>query len=284
MLVKEVLSWGILQLKDFMSKQLEARILLASILKTTQEDLLTRYHEPISQKTKLAFYQYIKRRKALEPIAYIIGKKEFYGRDFIVNKQVLIPRPETELIIDRVMLNYQTHFAGKEVTILDLGTGSGAIAVTLAALIPQAKIVATDMSDEALMLASENAKFNGTIIQIQFIKSDWYLNIPKQRFDFIVSNPPYISPDNKTYMAQETILYEPASALFAKENGLINYKKIIAGLNDFLNSENKIFLEIGFNQSEAVINILQEYPLTEIVISKDLSGHDRIIEFRLACI
>ncbi|NBY34984.1 MAG: peptide chain release factor N(5)-glutamine methyltransferase, partial [Alphaproteobacteria bacterium] len=169
MLVREALAWGILELEDFTSKQLEARILLASVLKTTQEDLLIRYNEPISQEEESAFYQYIKRRKVLEPIAYIVGKKEFYGRDFVVNKQVLIPRPETELIIDRVVLEYQENFAGKEVTILDLGTGSGAIAVTLAALIPQAKIVATDISDEALMLAAENAKFNGTIIQIQFI-------------------------------------------------------------------------------------------------------------------
>jgi release factor glutamine methyltransferase len=282
MLVREALAWGILELEDFTSKQLEARILLASVLKTTQEDLLIRYNEPISQEEESAFYQYIKRRKALEPIAYIVGKKEFYGRDFVVNKQVLIPRPETELIIDRVVLEYQENFAGKEVTILDLGTGSGAIAVTLAALIPQAKIVATDISDEALMLAAENAKFNGTIIQIQFIKSDWYSNLPEKKFDFIISNPPYISPDNKTYMAQETILYEPESALFANENGLINYKKIISGLNNFLKSENKIFLEIGFNQSEAVINILKGYLFTEIVISKDLSGHSRVIEFRRA--
>ena len=106
MLVREALAWGILELEDFTSKQLEARILLASVLKTTQEDLLIRYNEPISQEEESAFYQYLKRRKALEPIAYIVGKKEFYGRDFIVNKQVLIPRPETELIIDRVVLEY----------------------------------------------------------------------------------------------------------------------------------------------------------------------------------
>lgn len=282
MLVREALTWGVLELEDFTSKQLESRILLASILNITQEGLLIKYNEHISQQEETAFYQYIKRRKALEPIAYIVGKKEFYGRDFIVNKQVLIPRPDTELIIDRVVSEYQKNFAGKEVTILDLGTGSGAIAVTLATLIPQAKIIATDISDEALALAAQNAKFNGAITQIQFIKSDWYSNLPEKKFDFIISNPPYISLNNKTYMAQETILYEPESALFAEENGLINYKKIISGLNNFLKTENKVFLEIGFNQSEAVINILKEYPFTEIVVSKDLSGHDRVIEFKLA--
>ena len=282
MLVREALAWGALELEGFTSKQLESRILLSSILKITQEDLLIRYNEAISQEEESSFSEYIKRRKALEPIAYIVGKKEFYGRDFIVNKQVLIPRPETELLVDRVVLEYQENFAGKEVTILDLGTGSGAIAVTLAALIPQAKIVATDISDEALMLAAENAKLHGAIAQIQFIKSDWYSNLPGKKFDYIISNPPYISPDNKIYMAQETTLYEPELALFAKENGLINYKKIVSGLNKFLKTENKVFLEIGFNQSEALINILKEYPFTGIVISKDLSGHNRVIEFKLA--
>ncbi|MBN8523498.1 MAG: peptide chain release factor N(5)-glutamine methyltransferase [Rickettsiales bacterium] len=280
MLVKEALTWGIFELEDFTSKQLESRILLASILKTTQEGLLIRYNEPISQEEEKTFYEHIKCRKALEPIAYIVGKKEFYGRDFIVNKHVLIPRPETELIIDRVVLEYQKNFADKEVTILDLGTGSGAIAVTLATLIPQAKIVAIDISDEALALAAENAKLHDAIAQIQFIKSDWYSNLSGKKFDFIISNPPYISPDNKIYMAQETILYEPEQALFAVENGLINYRKIIFGLNNFLKNKNKVFLEIGFNQAEDVINILKKYPFTEIVISKDLSGHDRVIEFR----
>ena len=280
MLVREALAWGALELEGFTSKQLESRILLSSILKITQEDLLIRYNEAISQEEESSFSEYIKRRKLLEPIAYIVGKKEFYGRDFIVNKHVLIPRPETELIIDMVVLEYQKNFTDKEVTILDLGTGSGAIAVTLAALIPQAKIIATDISDEALMLAAENAKLHGTIAQIQFIKSDWYSNLPGKEFDFIVSNQPYISPDNKIYMAQETILYEPEHALFAVENGLINYRKIIFGLNNFLKNENKVFLEIGFNQAEDVINILKKYPFTEIVISKDLSGHDRVIEFR----
>jgi len=282
MLVKEALMWGILELEDFTSKQLESRILLANILKTTQEGLLIRYNEPISQEEEKTFYEHIKCRKALEPIAYIVGKKEFYGRDFIVNKHVLIPRPETELIIDRVVLEYQKNFADKEVTILDLGTGSGAIAVTLATLLPQAKIVAIDISDEALALAAENAKLHGAITQIQFIKSDWYSNLSDKKFNFIISNPPYISPDNKIYMAQETILYEPEHALFAVENGLINYRKIIFGLNNFLKNENKVFLEIGFNQSEAVINILKEYLFTEIVISKDLSEHSRVIEFRRA--
>ena len=280
MLVKEALMWGILELEDFTSKQLESRILLANILKTTQEGLLIRYNEPISQEEEKTFYEHIKCRKALEPIAYIVGKKEFYGRDFIVNKHVLIPRPETELIIDRVVLEYQKNFADKEVTILDLGTGSGAIAVTLATLIPQAKIIAIDISDEALALAAENAKLHGAITQIQFIKSDWYSNLSDKKFNFIISNPPYISPDNKIYMAQETILYEPEHALFAVENGLINYRKIIFGLNNFLKNENKVFLEIGFNQAKDVINIIKEYSFTEIIISKDLSGHDRVIEFR----
>ena len=284
MIVKEALAWAASELENFSSKQLEARILLSYVLGITQEDLLIRYNEEVSEDKKYQFFKYIQRRKSFEPIAYIVEKKEFYGREFLVNNHVLIPRADTEILIDEVLFEYRKNYLNKEIIILDLGTGSGAIAVSLAAVIEVAKITATDISDEALKIATENAKLNNVVNQIEFIKSDWYSNLRdngNSQFDFIVSNPPYIALNDTSYMSQETLLYEPKDALFAGNNGLINYDKIISGATNFLKNAGKIFLEIGFNQSKPVINLLKKYQFTEVTIFKDLSKHDRIIKATL---
>lgn len=278
MLIKEALSLATEKLESFSSKQLEARILLSYALNITQETLLINYNKEITEDEKLNFFKYIERRKSFEPIAYILEKKEFYGMDFFVDQNVLIPRPDTETIVDEVILEYNKNFPDKEITILDLGTGSGAIAVSLATVIPLSKITATDVLDEVLKIATKNAISNSIAAQIEFIQSNWYSNLSNNKFDFIVSNPPYINSADKSYMSQETLLYEPQDALFADDNGLINYSEIISGAISFLNLGGKIFLEIGFNQSKAVVSILEKYHFTEITIVQDLSGQDRIIK------
>ena len=278
MLIKEALSLATEELESFSSKQLEARILLSYALNITQETLLINYNEEITENEKLSFFKYIERRKSFEPIAYILEKKEFYGMDFFVDQNVLIPRPDTEILVDEVILEYKKKFPDKEITILDLGTGSGAIAVSLATVIPLSKITATDVLDEVLKIATKNAISNSIAAQIEFIQSNWYSNLSNNKFDFIVSNPPYINSVDKSYMSQETLLYEPQDALFADDNGLINYNEIISGATSFLNLGGKIFLEIGFNQSKAVVSILEKYHFTEITIVQDLSGQDRIIK------
>ena len=278
MLIKEALSLAAKELENFSSKQLEARILLSYTLNITQETLLINYSKELTKTEEYRFFQYIQRRKSLEPIAYIIERKEFYGMDFFVDKNVLIPRPDTEILVDEVILEYNKNFPDKKITILDLGTGSGAIAVSLAAGISLSRITATDISDSALTIAKKNAVSNNVITQIEFIKSDWYSNLNHNKFDFIVSNPPYIDSADKPYMSQETLLHEPQDALFANDNGLIHYRKIISGATSFLKNGGKIFLEIGFNQSQSVTSILQKHQFTEIIIIKDLSGHDRIIK------
>ena len=278
MLIKEALSLATEKLESFSSKQLEARILLSYALNITQETLLINYNKEITEDEKLNFFKYIERRKSFEPIAYILEKKEFYGMDFFVDQNVLIPRPDTETIVDEVILEYNKNFPDKEITILDLGTGSGAIAVSLATVIPLSKITAADVSDEVLKIATKNAISNSIAAQIEFTQSNWYSNLSNNKFDFIVSNPPYINSADKSYMSQETLLYEPQDALFADDNGLINYNEIISGAISFLNLGGKIFLEIGFNQSKAVVSILEKYNFTEITIVQDLSGQDRIIK------
>jgi release factor glutamine methyltransferase len=278
MLIKEALSLAAKELENFSSKQLEARILLSYTLNMTQETLLINYSKELTKTEEYRFFQYIQRRKSFEPIAYIIERKEFYGMDFFVDKNVLIPRPDTETLVDEVILEYNKNFPDKKITILDLGTGSGAIAVSLAAGISLSRITTTDISDSALIIATKNAVSNNVITQIEFIKSNWYSNLTDNKFDFIVSNPPYIDSADKPYMSQETLLYEPQDALFANDYGLIHYRKIISGATSFLKNGGKIFLEIGFNQSQSVTSILQKHQFTEIIIIKDLSGHDRIIK------
>lgn len=277
MLIKEALSLANIELENFSSKQLDARILLGYVLNITQETLLINYNKPITKNEESRFFQYIKRRKSFEPIAYIIENKEFYGINFFVDKNVLIPRPDTEILVDEIILEYKKNFSDKEITILDLGTGSGAIAVSLAILIPLSKITATDISESALKIAIKNAMLNNVVNQIEFIKSNWYSNLKDAKFEYIVSNPPYIDSADKPYMSQETLLYEPENACFADNNGLINYDKIISEATYFLKKGGKILLEIGFNQSKSVVSVLEKHQFTEIVIIKDLSSHDRVI-------
>jgi len=277
MLIKEALSLAIIELENFSSKQLDARILLGYALNITQETLLINYNKPITKNEESRFFQYIKRRKSFEPIAYIIENKEFYGINFFVDKNVLIPRPDTEILVDEIILEYKKNYSDKEITILDLGTGSGAIAVTLAIFIPLSKITATDISESAIKIATKNAMLNNVVNKIEFIKSNWYSNLKDAKFEYIVSNPPYIDSADKPYMSQETLLYEPENACFADNNGLINYDKIISEATYFLKKGGKILLEIGFNQSKSVVSILEKHQFTEIVIIKDLSSHDRVI-------
>jgi release factor glutamine methyltransferase len=277
MLIKEALSLANIELENFSSKQLDARILLGYALNITQETLLINYNKPITKNEESRFFQYIKRRKSFEPIAYIIENKEFYGINFFVDKNVLIPRPDTEILVDEIISEYKKNFSDKEITILDLGTGSGAIAVSLAILIPLSKITATDISESALKIAIKNAMLNNVVNQIEFIKSNWYSNLKDAKFEYIVSNPPYIDSADKPYMSQETLLYEPENACFADNNGLIFYDKIISEATYFLKKGGKILLEIGFNQSKSVVSVLEKHQFTEIVIIKDLSSHDRVI-------
>lgn len=275
MLVKDLLALGAAELENFSSKQLESRILLADVLNLTTDSILLYYNQEVSEHEKSRYLKHIQRRKLFEPIAYIVGKKEFYSINFAINEHVLIPRPETEMLVDAVI----SESSAAEIRILDLGTGSGAIAISLAVNLPLAEIVATDISEKALEVAINNAKTNNVDNRIKFIKSDWFenLSLVDEKFDFIVSNPPYISSDDKSYMSEETLKYEPVGALFASNDGLAAYESIVANYDKFLKKDGKIFLEIGFNQAQAVTSILKEHLTGEIQLLKDLNGHDRVL-------
>ena len=254
------------------SPHLEARILLQYVIDKPLEYLLMHLGTTLTNESLKAFAQVLDRRLKHEPIAYIVGIKEFYSREFIVNKHVLIPRPDTELLINVVMQK-----CNSTPNILELGTGSGCIAISLLCELSAAKIIATDISREAIEVARNNALKHKVADRMQIIHSNWFENLENQKFDFIVSNPPYISQTEKSHIALETINYEPFLALFAEEDGLQAYRVIAKNAKKFLKLNGKIVLEIGFNQAEKVSKIFLNYGYVIDHVYKDLQGHDRVI-------
>lgn len=207
------------------------------------------------------------------PLQYAIGKWNFYGLDLLVDKRALIPRYETEILVDLIINDNSNNKK-----ILDIGTGSGAISLALSKNLKDSKIIGVDISKNAIDLANEN-KIKLNINNVEFKESDIFSNID-EKFDIIVSNPPYINKedfeklDNKLY-------YEPQNALYGGEDGLYFYKKIIKNAKNFLNKNGKIYLEIGYDQKDSISNLLEEYGYKQIKSYRDFNDFDRIIK---ACI
>jgi protein-(glutamine-N5) methyltransferase, release factor-specific len=212
----------------------------------------------------------IEKRKEHIPLQYIINKQNFYGLDFYVDESVLIPRYDTENIVDRIVKDCKEN---KCLSVLDLCTGSGCIAVSLKKCGFE-KVYAADISDKALAVAKHNAKLNNA--DIIFLQSDLYENFPKEiRFDIIVSNPPYISTDEIARIEKQVRDFEPKLALDGGRDGLDFYKKIINLSKNFLNNKGRLYLEIGYDQSKDVVDLAKKEGYDNIVIIKDLSGRDR---------
>lgn len=277
MQVKEALKLASEKLCTSSTPQLDSRLLLCSAMNVTHEQLLLGYNQNLTDTIENKFFQLVSRRQSMEPIAYILGEQEFYGLKFIVNKDVLIPRPETELLIDTLVEDCLKHSDNKEISILELGTGSGAIAIALASVIPTAKITALDISNEALIVAKRNADINKVSGQINFIQSNWYQNLELKKYDYIISNPPYIDRSEKEQMAKETYMFEPELALYAEDNGLANYEIIVSSASKYLKPYGKLLLEIGYLQKKQLFGMLQKNGFTTLKSIPDLSGHDRII-------
>ncbi|MDR0773854.1 MAG: peptide chain release factor N(5)-glutamine methyltransferase [Rickettsia sp.] len=272
--IKELLIYATskLQTVGIKSANLESRILMQHITGKSIEYLLARSEEGLTESEQIIFRNLVNRRILLEPIAYIIGYKEFYGYQFIIDNTVLIPRQDTEILIDAILSDIKTN---AELAILELGTGSGCIALSLLLEMPNSNVIATDISNEAIAIARQNAIKHKVSDRFKIINSNWFENLEKQKFDIIVSNPPYISFDDTIYMSPETLQYEPHLALFAEDNGLASYYIIAKEAKGFLKQNGKLFLEIGFNQLAAVTEIFVSYGYTVKQVYKDLEGRDR---------
>ena len=205
------------------------------------------------------------------PAQYIIGHAEFFGMQLKVDERVLIPRPETEELVDLIL----TENPEKNLKVLDIGTGSGAIALALAKNRPDWSVTATDISQDALDLATENAKRQD--LNLSFIKSDCFSEI-SSKYDIIVSNPPYISRADETEVGLNVLHSEPHLALFADEDGLAIYRKIAEGSKDYLTDGGKIYLEIGYKQGQSVPALFMEnLPEKRVRTLKDQFGQDRMV-------
>ena len=213
-----------------------------------------------------------------EPVAYLIGKRGFHNIELYVAPGVLIPRPETELLVE-IALNEIIRL-NVPARILDLGTGSGAIALAIAHDAPQALVTATDQSNEALAIAKTNAKQLGLVERVHFLQGSWYEAIePSASFDIILSNPPYIA-SHDSHLSQGDLRFEPVSALTDHGNGLACLEAIIWGAKSHLNSNGLLAVEHGFDQSEAVVALMKSAGLRDVQTHLDLSGHFRVASAR----
>ena len=214
----------------------------------------------------------IERLKNGEPVQYIIGNVDFFDLNFNVNKNVLIPRFETEELVDR-LIKYINNYFKEDINILDIGTGSGCIAITLKSKLKKSNVTASDISDKALEVAEENAKKNN--VDVNFIKSDVFENI-ESKYDVIVSNPPYIAYDEEIMEIVKN--NEPHSALYADNNGLYFYEEILKNASKYLNQKNIIAFEIGEKQGEEIKQItLNYFPNSKVFVETDLQNRDRFV-------
>ena len=252
----------------------DARVLTAYALEVPISDLSLKINDKVSANIISKLEKLILRRINREPISKILGRREFWGRTFSINKNVLDPRGDTETLIDYVI--------EKPVKkVLELGTGSGVIAVTLACAWKEVQVTAVDISEDALLLAQINAEKFNVENKIQFLKSDWFENV-EGIFDMIISNPPYIGWVEQDKISAEVKKYDPEIALFAGYDGFDAYKKIIPSLSKFLNKDGLVVLEIGASQSSQVKDIMNSSGFFDVKILKDLSGKERAVAAKLA--
>lgn len=268
--IKTALITGSQRLIYSASSQLESEVLLAHILKKDRSYLRAWPEKVLSQEQYNTFIQLINQRLEGQPIAYILGEKEFWSRSFNVSSGVLIPRPETELLIDIIQQKFQPE---RSLSILDLGTGSGAIAITLACEFSNADILAVDQSASALSVAQSNARRHNAQ-HIEFVCSNWFEQLPARKFDLIVSNPPYICASD-AHLKQGDVRFEPSTALISKQHGLHDIKLIISKAASFLNPSGYLLFEHGYQQGSDVKNLLDLAGFKCIQQFQDLQGHCR---------
>lgn len=278
MKIKELLKVSVEELKKFEidDANLKAKILLSEVLGKGKEYLLIHDTDELSSEIVDVYNKMIERVKNGEPIQYILNKQEFMGLDFYVDKNVLIPQPDTENLVEEVIaISEDIKKTKNEIRILDMCTGSGAIAVSLAKYVEKTLIYASDISENALKIAEENAIRNS--VNVVFLKSDVFKNILLDfKFDIIVSNPPYIETKVIPELSKEVRL-EPELALDGGEDGLKFYREIIKNAKDYLTEDGYLAFEIGYDQRESVMTLLRENGYKNVYFKKDLSGNDRVV-------
>ncbi|MBC7202645.1 MAG: peptide chain release factor N(5)-glutamine methyltransferase [Pusillimonas sp.] len=253
--------------------RVDAQVLLQHALGVSRSWLIAHDTDPLSADQVRSIQACFHRRKAGEPVAYIVGEREFMGHAFKVSPAVLIPRPDTEVLVETA-INALQRIHGDHKALLDLGTGSGAIAISVALACPEAKVVATDASTAALRVAQENAERLGA--RVEFYTGNWYHALPGlQQFDIIVSNPPYIAP-NDSHMVEGDLRFEPRQALTDETDGLQAIRHIVQGAYKWLKPGGTLWLEHGWDQAAAVRKLLEQSGFNRVQSRKDLAQIERI--------
>jgi len=270
----EIIKFGsnLLKEKKISSFILDSEILLSKTLNKTRENILTNLDQKINTKNILAYKKYLLRRSNNEPIAYILGEKEFWSKKFYVNKGTLIPRPETELLVDKILKMYRD----KKISILDIGTGSGCIIISLLSSLKNSKGIGIDISKNAILIAEKNALKYKLSKRVKFINKS-FNNIFSKKFDLIVSNPPYIDSKDMKNLSEDIKRYEPRIALDGGNDGLDLIKKVIYKSKSILKIKGMLALEIGNEQIKKVSKILIDNNFKIEHIIKDYKANVRCV-------
>jgi release factor glutamine methyltransferase len=259
---------------DASTARIEVQALLQHVLKVSRAYLLAFPERFLNDAEQREYETLFQRRLHGEPIAYILGEREFFDLKFKVTPATLIPRPETELLVELALLHLPTLSLEKRLRVLDLGTGSGAIALSIAHARPDVEVVAVDTSNEALSVAHENAEILG-IKNAVFIFSNWFAVLDRKRFDLIVSNPPYIASDD-AHLHQGDLRFEPATALASGYDGLDDIRSIVLDAQKYLEPCGKLLLEHGYNQAAKVRELMNQAGFREVFSACDLAGIERV--------
>lgn len=269
-------SVSFLEKNNIPEARLKAEIIFSNVLGIERMMLFTKYRDEIDEEKKSKIREYIhKIGKEKFPIQYLLNEQEFYGRSFYVDKGVLIPRLDTEVLVEKA-LNILNEESIEEPKVLDIGVGSGVIGITIALEVPTSKVMGVDISEKALEISSKNKKILKAG-NIKFIKSDLFENIEYKKFNMIVSNPPYISSDETDVMSEDALLHEPSEALFAGSEGLYFYNSISQKAMEYLDDNGYLLFEIGYKQGEIVAKMMETYGFKNVEIAKDLAGNDRVV-------
>ena len=260
---------------DSITARIEVQMLLQQVLGVNRAYLLAHPEQQLDETQQASYRALLQRRLAGEPLAYILGEREFFGLSFRVTPATLIPRPDTELLVELALQQLPQHGC-----VLDLGTGSGAIALSIAHSRPDAQVTAVDASADALDVARENAR-RLNISNTRFVHSDWFTALAGEHYDLIVSNPPYIE-DADAHLEQGDLRFEPRSALASGADGLDDIRRIVAGAQEHLDAGGWLMFEHGYDQAARARELLSASGYAGVFSARDLSGIERVSGGRYA--
>ncbi len=273
-----------LQEKGIENPRLNAELLLGKVLNLNRVHLYLQFERPLTPPELEAYRELVRRRAKHEPLQYILGETEFMGLKFHVNSHVLIPRPETELLVEET-LKLQNAFNSSGVKIVEVGSGSGCIAVSLAKLWPATNVYATDVSDEALEVAGENARLNAVEERVTLVRhdffSEWDASLPKQ-MDIFISNPPYIRQDEMESLPSEVKEFEPAVALTDGADGLRFYRRVFELIASRAIQPHFVLLEMSGTQAEKIVDLSKQFGLKNLEVIPDLNQINRILKIKVS--